>query len=241
MKVSIAERYGQEISGVTKETDLKGHLVKFGRALGFDTISVMAVFDSPSGPSQFHIIDNTPDPYRESYEDPALSSIDPVMQHCKRYSETLVWDQSTYVSRGYGSLWEHQAKFGYRTGIALALHSMGGKHFFIGVDRDKPLNEPAAVVANMSAELRAFAAHARAAAFRFFEPKFDLEAARTSLSELELACLRWSMNGYSSSETGQRMNLRDTAVDRLICSAMEKLGCTTKYHAVIQALRLRLI
>jgi len=238
---SIGEQYGADIGGSACEADLQRHIVRFARALGFDTISFMAVFDRPSGPSEFHIVDNTPEPYRESYADPALGSIDPVMQHCKKYSETLVWNQETYVSRGYGKLWEHQAKFGYRAGIALALHSIGGKHFFIGVDRDKPLTEPQSVVSDMAAELRVFAAHAKKAAFRFFEPRVDIMAGAAALTSLEIECLRWSMDGYSPTETAAKMGQAGTDIARMLQSAMVKLGCTTKYHAVIQALRLRLL
>jgi DNA-binding CsgD family transcriptional regulator len=162
------------------------------------------------------------------------------MQHCKRNCQTLVWDQSTYVTPGYGSLWEHQAQFGYRTGIALALHSVGGRHFFLGVDRDAALTEPADVVKKMSADLRVFATHARESAFRFFLPQHDPKIYE-SLTPVELDCLRWSMDGYSAMEIGDIINLPNAAVVESLYSAMRKLDCVTKYQAVIQALRLKLI
>ena len=36
-------------------------------------------------------------------------------------------------------MWEVQARFGYCSGIAMALHMPEGRHFFLGVDRDKPV------------------------------------------------------------------------------------------------------
>ena len=39
---------------------------------------------------------------------------DPVMQHCKRHSMPIIWDQGTYAAQGLGDMWEEQARFGYR-------------------------------------------------------------------------------------------------------------------------------
>ena len=51
------------------------------------------------------------------------------MQHCRRQSLPIIWDQGTYTSQGQGDLWEEQARFGYQTGIAMALHLPEGRHF----------------------------------------------------------------------------------------------------------------
>ena len=47
---------------------------------------------------------------------------DPVMQHCRRHSVPIIWDQKTYLDRDAIDIWETQAPFGYRNGIAMALH-----------------------------------------------------------------------------------------------------------------------
>ncbi len=61
------------------------------------------------------------------------------MQHCKRNSMPIIWNQETYAEQGLGEKWEEQARFGYRNGIAMALHMPEGRHFFLGVDRDQPV------------------------------------------------------------------------------------------------------
>jgi hypothetical protein len=121
--------------------DFRSEVVRFAQKLGFKYVSAMTVVDHSLTRSDFHNVDNTPLAYSQSFNDVGQARRDPVMQHCKRDTVPIIWDQETYVSRGHGDLWEHQAHFGYQTGIALALHLPEGRHFFLGVDRDRPLSK----------------------------------------------------------------------------------------------------
>ena len=46
----------------------------------------------------------------------------------------MAWDQATYIENDAGPKYERLAAFGYRSGIAMAMHLPGGRHFFLGVD-----------------------------------------------------------------------------------------------------------
>src|SRR5436190_3339315 len=122
---------------VTNRDELLAEVVGFTRRLGFETVAAGAAIDHFRGDTEFIAVDNTPAAYIEAFENLDNGRKDPVMQHCKRASVPIIWDQGTYTSVGQGEKWESQARFGYRTGIALALHLPDGKHFYIGVDRDK--------------------------------------------------------------------------------------------------------
>src|SRR5579862_1987517 len=143
-------------------------LVRFAEELDFKFINALVITDHSSGHSEFQTIDNTPAEYADVYQDLLAAQRDPVMQHCKRAAVPIVWDQQTYVSQGAGDYWECQAKFGYSTGIAMALHLPGGRHFFMGVDRDRPLSRDVRVTTRVVADLQLFAVHAQDAAFRIF-------------------------------------------------------------------------
>jgi DNA-binding CsgD family transcriptional regulator len=119
--------------------EFRDEVVRFGRALGFDMVSAIAVVDKGIGRSEFVVVDNTPKEWQGSFNDARAMQRDPVMQHCKRQSLPIIWDQGTYTSQGQGELWEEQARYGYQTGIAMALHLPEGKHFMLGVDRDRAL------------------------------------------------------------------------------------------------------
>ena len=92
-------------------------LVAFTRRLGFETVSCTVVLDHMLGEAEFITIDNTPRAYKEAFQNPMNGRRDPVMQHCKRQSVPIIWDQSTYVRSGLGDKWEEQARFGISTGI----------------------------------------------------------------------------------------------------------------------------
>ena len=225
---------------VRSRGELLSEVVGFTRRLGFETVNAMAVVDHFRGESEFVRVDNTPAAYLESFENVEEAHRDPVMQHCKRASVPIIWNQDTYTGVGLGAQWENQARFGYRTGIALALHLPEGRHFFIGVDRDQPLPADTAEVRRMVGELLLFSVHAEDAAMRVLLS----QAARVdgpALTAREAESLRWTMDGKTAWEVGNILGISEQTAARHLNNATQKLGCVNKLQAVLKALRLGLI
>ena len=220
--------------------EFRDEIVRFSQQLGFDTVSALTVIDRGLGKSEFVNIDNTPQAYLDAYVDNLGGKRDPVMQHCKRASVPIIWDQSTYVSQGLGEKWEHQARFGYRTGIAMALHMPEGRHFMLGVDRDQPLPEDSQELQRLVADLQLFAVHAQDAALRLLVPP-AAQPERPRLTPRELEALRWTMDGKTAWEVGAVLGISERTAVLHINNAMHKLDCFTKHQAVLKALRLGLI
>ena len=220
--------------------EFRDEVVRFTQSLGFETVSAITVIDRGLGKSDFINIDNTPVEYTQIYTDPRLQRRDPVMQHCRRQSVPIIWNQDTYVESGVGELWEHQARFGYRTGIAMALHLPDGKHFLLGVDRDTPLPDDAAELQRLVADLQLFAVHAQDSAMRLLLPAAH-QPERPSLTPRELETLRWTMEGKTAWEAGVLLGISERTVVFHVNNAMHKLGCINKQQAVLKALRLGLI
>ena len=147
--------------------ELRQHVVGFARRLGFETISATMVTDSVDGRTRFDTVDNTPPEYRPIFEDPNGFATDPVAQHCRVRSSPIVWNQATYVDCGVGERWERMAAYGYKFGVALALHLPQGKHFFIAADRDQSLPDGPKLVEIVS-RLSMFALHATEAALKIW-------------------------------------------------------------------------
>jgi DNA-binding CsgD family transcriptional regulator len=220
--------------------EFRDEVVRFTQRLGFDTVSAITVIDRGLGKSDFINIDNTPVEYTQIYADPGLQRRDPVMQHCRRQSVPIIWDQDTYVESGVGELWEHQAHYGYRTGIAMALHLPEGKHFLLGVDRESPLPDDTEELQRLVADLQLFAVHAQDSAMRLLLPTTQ-QPDRPKLTPRELEALRWTMEGKTAWEAGVLLGISERTVVFHVNNAMHKLGCINKQQAVLKALRLGLI
>lgn len=235
----LPARYTSVLDARTKD-DFRAAVVRFAQDMGFETVSAQTVVDHGLGQSEFITVDNTPAAYSETYVDPTLGRRDPVMQHLKRHSVPIIWDQSTYVSTGAVDLWEHQSCFGFATGIAMALHLPEGKHFILGVDRDQPLPHNVAHLQRVVADLQLFAVHAQDSAMRLMLPEAQ-QPERPSLTPRELEALSWTMEGKTAWELGQILGISERTAVLHVNNAMHKLGCVNKHQAVLKALRLGLI
>ena len=220
--------------------EFRSEVVRFTKRLGFETVSAITVIEHGLGKSEFITVDNTPVAFSDSYCDPQLQRLDPVMQHCRQHSLPIIWDRDTYVSSDMVELWDHQASFGYRTGIAMALHLPDSRHFLLGVDRDQPLPEDANELQRMVADLQLFAVHAQEAALRLLVPT-AAQPERPKLTPRELECLRWTMEGKTAWEVGAILGVSERTAVLHVTNAMHKLGCVNKHQAVLKALRLGLI
>lgn len=230
----------QSILEVRSRDEFRNEVVRFTKQLGFDTVSAVTIVDHPVGDTEFVTTHNAPAAFVEALDDASGWKVDPVMQHCKRQSVPIIWDQSTYVSAGQGPKWEAQARFGFRTGICLALHLPEGRHFMIGVDRDQALPKDRVEVTRMVAELQLFAVHAQDTAMRVLVPE-RLQMERPKLTPRELDSLRWTMDGKTAWEVGSLMGITERTAVFHINSATHKLKCTNKHQAVLKALRLGLL
>jgi len=217
-----------------------GQVVRFAKRLGFDTVSATMIVDHFLGEPEFISVDNAPASYRDMFEDMGRGRQDPVMQHCKKQSVPIIWSQETYVGAGQADLWDGQARFGYRTGVAMALHLPQGRHFFLGVDRDQSLPKDRSELTRIVADLQLFAVHAQEAAMRIMMPATG-DPDVPNLTPREVESLRWTMEGKTAWEVGNILGISERTAVLHVNNAMHKLGCINKHQAVLKALRLGLI
>jgi DNA-binding CsgD family transcriptional regulator len=240
LKEEMLQGSYQSVLEARTRDEFRNEVVRFAKQLGFQTVAAITVVDRPLGDTEFVAVDNTPEAYRDSFDDAQNGLLDPVMQHCKRNSVPIVWDQNTYVSAGRAGQWESQAQFGYRTGICLALHMPEGRHFVIGVDRDQALPSNQGEVTRMVADLQLFAVYAQDTAMRVLVPE-RLQPERPKLTPRELDALRWTMEGKTAWELGTILGISERTAVLHVNNAMHKLGCVNKHQAVLKALRLGLL
>lgn len=221
-------------------SEFREELVRFAKASGFELVGAAAVVDHVVGESEFFGVNNVPHGYLEAAKSLSLRRRDPVMQHCKHNSVPIIWDQDTYTSVGAGDLWEEQARFGYKTGVNLALHLPEGRHFVLGVDRDQHLPRDPGELTRMVANVQLFAVYAMDVAMRILVPENQRPDA-PSLTPREVECLSRTMDGKTAWEVGNILGISERTVVLHLQTAMRKLGCISKHQAVLKALRLGLI
>lgn len=238
--ISFRMLEGHHLSVMEAQTtdELQRQILTFANSLGFKTFTAFAVVDQSPEKSKFYGIDNTPVGYAETYHDERLSRVDPVMQHCKRKSFPIIWNQDVYIESGVGEMWEHQAHYGYKTGIALGLHLPNGQHFSMGVDSDRPIPSNTRTLTRIAAELQLFAVHAQEAAFRILVPVVPTPTDRPELTRRELEVLKLTMDGMAASEISDVLNISERTTVFHLQNAMHKLNCNSKYQAVLKAIRL---
>jgi DNA-binding CsgD family transcriptional regulator len=220
--------------------EFRGVVVRFAQNLGFETVSAVTVVDNLGGKPEFVAIDNSPAGFQEVFADPVAWRRDPVMQHCKRQTMPIIWGQSTYLGSDAIDVWETQAQFGYRNGIAMALHMPEGRHFVLGVDRNQALPTLGSELTRMVADLQLFAVHAQDTAMRVLVSE-PLRPECPALRPRELEVLRWTMDGKIAREIGELLGITERTAVVHLQGAMQKLGCNSKHQAVLKALRLGLI
>ena len=225
---------------IASPEDLRRTSVHMAEEIGFTTVSVMAVKDRAGTDPLFSGVDNTPDSYRDLFENYEDGLRDPVMQHCKVSSLPIVWDQATYASADCGEKWEEMAPHGYSTGVAIAHHLPGGRHLFVGVDRPQALPACRTTLRRMVADLCLYVTMVHEPALHFLIGG-DVKVDHSLLSTRELEALRWTMDGKTAWEVGRILSISEQTAARHLNNATRKLDCTNKHHAVVKALRLGLI
>lgn len=237
----LLQRY-LDVSESDDVATFRSRLVQFANDMDFGLVAATLVLESPTltGNDAFLSVSNAPESYLASQNDSATSRRDPVMRRLKRLSVPFIYDESTYKSADATDLWEEQAAFGFRTGIAVAVHMPDRRHFLLGVDRDHALPRDSSVLSRMMADLQLLAVHAQHAAGRLLTTE-DTGSDAPSLTDRELEVLNWTMAGKSAWVVSELLGISENTVNFHLRNVFRKLEVSSKHQAVLKALALGLI
>ena len=235
------ERRFTAVLDVRSREDLLVECLRFAHDLDFERMTASVIVDVADGETEWASVDNMPKAYAPFGSSKELGKIDPVSQHCKKSSRPILWDRHTYLAAGRLAKWEHQAPFGYASGVAQAFHFPRGIHFFIGIDRLGDLPSDPMKSGRLLADLSLFASQVQEPALAVLLPELRDTANDVALTLRELECLQWTMEGKTAWEVGQILSISEQTAVRHLNNATHKLGCVNKHHAVVKALRLGLV
>jgi len=235
--MGVPEMNYQQLIDVGLSEDFESfekRLVATADAMGFPIISGMLMRGVlKDSARQITTYGNTPASYLEAATDRDDALRDPVVEHLMTKTVPVIYDQETYVRANVGELWEIQAPYGYKTGIAVKLHLPGDKHFVLGVDRNEALPAASAELMQMVAGLQLLATHALTAADRLLSPKLktgDLP----KLTKRELDVLSWTAQGKTAWEVSVILGMSEKTVNFHLGNAMRKLEVSSKHQAVLK-------
>ncbi len=224
-----------DVSLAADRRTFEDRLVTFANRLDFGLVSATVVIEHPGREALFVTTSNRPEGFLEASKNVADSKRDPVLRRLKRMSVPVIYDQGLYVEDGSADLWDMQAPFGFRTGIAMALHLPGGRHFILGVDRDKPLPRNDARVTRLVAHLQLLAVHAQDAAMRLFSAEEPQSSGKMHLTRREREVLQWTMEGKSARDVADILGMSENTVNFHLRNVMLRLGVSSKHLAVRKA------
>jgi DNA-binding CsgD family transcriptional regulator len=231
------QRY-EQVSQASDFAAFRQGLIDFAHDLDFGLISgVLAVERrGPGAKTEFFSVGNTPAEFLAAQVDPENAKRDPVHRHVMSNAAPLIYDQRLYASAGAGDLWEMQAPFGYRTGLAVSVHMPGYRRFLLGVDRDEALPSDPIRLNRMIADLQLLAVHAQDAAARLLVP---MKQPRLAPRQLEI--LRLTMEGKSAWVVGSLLGISENTVNYHLKQLFKLLDVSNKNHAVLKAMELGLL
>jgi DNA-binding CsgD family transcriptional regulator len=230
-----------EVSQAADRGTLHARLLALAQALGFPYLSATLVLEQPGAPAVMVSVNESPQAYLGIQNDAAKGRRDPVLQRLKRASAPFIYDQSFYADAGAGELWEEQALYGYRNGVAMALHLPGGRHFLLGVDRNEQLPRSEKTLTRLLADLQLLAVHTQEAAVRLLLDEAMAAGDIPTLTGRELEVLRWTMIGKDTWSVAQILQITESTANFHLRNAERKLGVSSKFQAVLRAMALGLL
>jgi DNA-binding CsgD family transcriptional regulator len=231
----------EEVSQSADLPALMKNLGAIAAELDFGLISALLITESIDKSRRFMMVHNAPPAFAEdATRNGDDARRDPVLQRLKRDPLPFAYRQDDYVAVGAGDLWEQQARYGYRNGIAVGLHVPGGKRFMLGFDRDRALPSDDRKLARLLADLQLAAVHAQQASVRLFAAA-ELGIDRPKLTRRELEVLRWAAVGKTAGETAQILSVSTWTVTYHMRRVLEKLHAVNKQTAVANAKSLDLL
>lgn len=223
--------------GLASDLDsLNRHLVAAAEQLGFGLASAVLIRGSlHSGRAWVKSIGNTPAGFLEAQHSLDDTLRDPVMTALRRGVQPVVYDQGTYVEAGVADLWDAQAPFDYRCGVACSVHeSSHAESFMLGIDRCAPVPTDPVERMRLVASTLMLTVHAQAAMQRLLTPQPS--GAPVALEAAELETLRWAKDGYTVWQTGDRMVISHVHAEQLQRSAVRKTGASSVQGAVLRCI-----
>lgn len=177
---------------------------------------------------------NTPVAFLEASRSLDAGLKDPFLAAVLAGDGCYTYDQSLYVQSGAGDLWDNQAAFGYRCGMAVAMHEHShAEAFSFGVDGPDTLPTGVALL-ELEGVLRLVGQFAHEAAKRLWTPQRSVDL--NALDAGELDALRWAAEAVVMSAPDGRLVISSPGRTDALGRAARKLGTSSTTQALLRVI-----
>ena len=227
----------QALQSIQSEQQLFQAILLLGKELGFDHCAYGLRMPFPLATPKTVMFNNYPAAWQAQYQAKNYVEIDPTVQHAMRSSLPILWTDDLFSPAQ--ELWEEARSFGLRYGWAQSIRDFNGVVGMLTLARSNdPVTEKELDAKRFKMAWLTQAAHL--AMSRCLTPKLMPEV-NAKLSNREIAVLRWTADGKTSSEISCILNIAERTVNFHINNVVAKLNATNKTSAAIKAAMLGLL
>jgi DNA-binding CsgD family transcriptional regulator len=183
------------------------------------------------------VFSNYPLDWRRTYVQMRFARIDPAVTHCRLSSLPVIWGMEAETGHEAGpevdELLNGARSYGIKAGVSFPIRGSGGEWGMLNLNggEERLPDETLGRVLRLGGVV---ASLTHLAARNLLFCTSGLPDFRT-LSQREIACLKWSAEGKTSWETAQILGISERTVNFHNRNAMEKIGAVNKRHAATLA------
>ena len=198
------------------------------------------LFDGIDLPS-LHMLTNYPDSWGDRYRAQRYLEVDPLVRHCARSIRPILWKERRQPdTKRVASLFDEARQHGLAAGMALSTHGSNNEHSVFSLAIDNTRQREQRDLARQIGSAYLLLVHMHEAVRRLAFPK-EPASAEVSLTARERESLLWVIDGKTSWEIAQVLNISENTVIFHINNAKRKLDANSRTQAAAKALALGLI
>lgn len=234
---SWQEEEVQTLLSSNSTSELFQQLSKIAHGLGFDYCAYGIRMPLPISAPKVEMFNNYPISWQKQYQAQNYLATDPTVTLGIKSTMPFLWTDGLFASAR--ELWEDARAHGLEYGWAQSCHDA---HGIVGMltlsrsDEQIPENE----VRSKMAELSWLVQIAHLGMSRHLTPSMMPEA-NVTLSQREVAVLRWTAEGKTTSEVAEILKISDRTVNFHLNNAVSKLNAPNKTAAAVRAAVLGLL
>lgn len=228
------------VSASRSEQEFLASLVSTAELMGFSRVSALVIKGSlhdeaPAGAA----VSNAPGSYAEASRDLPSAQRDPLLEKITSSRIPAMYSEKTYLDAGAMDLYETQAPYEYKNGLAVGIQITDNVRFLFGVDREERLPTDEGQLESLISSFNLFATHACEGATTVIVP--ELKRKSNPLSNRELEIMKWTLIGKSAWEISVILGISEQTVRFHTKNVISKLHVGNRMQAAVKCVKDSLI